>query len=358
MRNELLFCISLNLLVSSFLIVSLSIKPVHASAPYLQFVREYYYCPLINSNPHGKFNLIVDICKLVNDGSSDYDWYFYSNIPAGSEGMRMQTVPGCVAYGSNWETAHIWSKHTVRGAGTYRWLVDYGPTTTNGWDSSTESASVTITSEGETGVSFGQSYTYQIPYIKVLDYSDFSAHRAYWQHNFNTERDPKGAPSDTTYLARPAFIVKTRQNQWSYVDGWYQVEFGHPVWFWWEYQPFEAIVYLDAQRVGDGDIPTKITIQSYRTTDIYSRSHGMAIDQDLPENWWQYSGYEFKVTSQAFIYETWVYLTSGSHFVEYAASGYVPNYAWHAKIYVNGILKAEGDVGRNNANHLRAYFSV
>jgi hypothetical protein len=42
--------------------------------------------------------------------------------------------------------------------------------------------------------------------------------------------------------------------------------------------------------------------------------------------------------------------------VEYAASGYVPNYAWHAKIYINDVLKAEADVGRYN--HLRVYFEV
>jgi len=102
--------------------------------------------------------------------------------------------------------------------------------------------------------------------------------------------------------------------------------------------------------------PIKITIQSQPTTDYYSRSHGMSIDEPLPNNWWEYSGYEFKVTWQAFTYEKTVYLTSGSHYVEYAASGYVPDYAWHAKIYINDVLKAEGDVGR--FTHLRADFTV
>lgn len=39
-----------------------------------------------------------------------------------------------------------------------------------------------------------------------------------------------------------------------------------------------------------------------------------------------------------------------------AASGYVPGLAWHAKIYINDVLKAEGDVGR--FNRLRANFAV
>jgi hypothetical protein len=90
---------------------------------------------------------------------------------------------------------------------------------------------------------------------------------------------------------------------------------------------------------------------------VLGRSHGMAIDQPLPDYWWQLSGYEFKVTGNAFTYDTSVtFGTIGTHYVEYAASGYVPNYAWHARIYVNGNLLGEGDVGRNQ--HLRVYFTV
>lgn len=101
----------------------------------------------------------------------------------------------------------------------------------------------------------------------------------------------------------------------------------------------------------------KIKIEAWPTTDIYSRSHGLAIDQPLPNDWWNYPGYEFKVTGSAFTYETSVTIdTLGTHYVEYAASGYVPNYAWHAKIYINDVLKAEADVGRYN--HLRVYFEV
>lgn len=214
---------------------------------------------------------------------------------------------------------------------------------------------MSVSAEGGPGAGFSQSYTYSIPYIKVIDKSDFAEHRAYWEHDFNEQNDPGGSPSDSTYLARPAFVVKTTQDSWTFVDGWYKVDWGHPVWWWWEYAGFESdTLYLDAQK--SGDVHTKITIQSQPTTDWLWRSHGMATDEPLPNNWWQYSGYEFKVTRSAFTYEKWVYLTYGSHYVEYAASGYVPNYAWHAKIYINDILKAEGDVGRYT--HLRADFAV
>ena len=47
---------------------------------------------------------------------------------------------------------------------------------------------------------------------------------------------------------------------------------------------------------------------------------------------------------------------TGSHYVQYAASGFLPNYAWHGKIYINGVLTAEGDVGRDNP--ITAYFTL
>jgi len=130
--------------------------------------------------------------------------------------------------------------------------------------------------------------------------------------------------------------------------------------------PFEAIwtaVYdleskvdvLEA-RIRALEGPTKITIEAYPTTDFYLRYHGLSIDEPLPDMWWLYDDYNIKTTGSAFTYEKTVVLECGSHYVEYAASGYPPDYAWHARIYVNGILKAEGDVGRHT--HLRAYFNV
>lgn len=335
---------SLNLLLALALIGVFSIESAKATTPYLLQVAEYNYSPLLDSNPHGRLNLIVPIKKLICDGVSDYDWYFYE--------VRTQTVPGRIAYGSNWRTSHTWAKHTVWSAGTNRWLVDYNPTTTSGQTTVGVSLSAAAGPQGPSA-GYSISWSYTISDVQVLDESDFSVHRAYWRHEIAEDKNV----GMYTYMSEPGFVVKTKQNLWSFVDGWYKVSWGQPVWLWWEYKDFESsILYLDAQM--SGDVPTKITIQSYPTTDSYLRSHGMAIDQDLPENWWQYSGYEFMVTSKAFTYEKWVYLTYGSHYVEYAASGYVPNYAWHAKIYINDILKAEGDVGRYNANHLRAHFSV
>lgn len=252
-HEKLLFCISLNLLLVLLLIGPSLIRQVRAQTPYLKFVKEYYYAPLLNSNPHGRLNVIVTICKLMNDGNPNYDWYFYSNNAQNMQGIRIQTVPGKVCYGSDWETAHTYAKHVVYNPSSLRrWLVDYDPTTTNGYNSATATAVVSVTSEGSGSMGYSISYTYSIPYIKVIDYSDFAVNRAYWEHDFNEKNDPVGAPSDSTYLARPAFIVKTVQNEWSYVDAWYSVMWGHPVLLGWEYQTFQAgPLYLDAYMSGD-----------------------------------------------------------------------------------------------------------
>ena len=101
---------------------------------------------------------------------------------------------------------------------------------------------------------------------------------------------------------------------------------------------------------------TRITIEAYPTTDFYLRYHGLSIDEPLPDNWWLYDDYNIRTIGSTFTYEKTVVLEYGSHYVEYAASCYPPDYAWHVRIYINGVLKAEGDVGRYY--HLRAYFDV
>lgn len=108
-------------------------------------------------------------------------------------------------------------------------------------------------------------------------------------------------------------------------------------------------------------IATTVKIESWRTTDTYSRSHGLSIDQALPVPWWPpyQSGYQFLVTSSPFTYNKEVFLPHGEqHFVEEAASGFVPSYAWHTKITItsaNGVTLAEADVGRDT--HIRVYWT-
>jgi hypothetical protein len=107
-------------------------------------------------------------------------------------------------------------------------------------------------------------------------------------------------------------------------------------------------------------VKVKIRVESTPTTDTWWRYHGLAVDQPLNEDFWISQPEKVIGVSppQPFTYEAELDLAPGKHTVEYATSGYVPDYAWHAKIYVNDKLVAEGDVGRAKENHLKAEFTV
>ena len=104
----------------------------------------------------------------------------------------------------------------------------------------------------------------------------------------------------------------------------------------------------------------KIKIEAWPTTDVYYRYHGLAVDQELNEDFWRSQPHKvIGVTPpQPVVFEKTLDLAPGEHTLEYATSGYVPDYAWHAKIYVDGKLAAEGDVGRYKQHHLKAKFTV
>jgi len=99
-----------------------------------------------------------------------------------------------------------------------------------------------------------------------------------------------------------------------------------------------------------------ITIQAFPVNDTTSRFHGLTVDVPLLDTFWETSkNYVFDETDEAFTYTTFANLTSGTHYVQYGVSTmeYLP---WHARIYINNVLEAEGDVSRYN--YLTAYFAV
>jgi len=106
-------------------------------------------------------------------------------------------------------------------------------------------------------------------------------------------------------------------------------------------------------------VKVNIRIESEATTDKYVRAHAKSIDKPLDDTGhWQETqpDYFLGYAGGSFTHEQTVELKPGWHYVEYAVSGYVPDYAWHAKIYLNDKLVAEGDVGRKT--HLRVKFIV
>jgi hypothetical protein len=103
----------------------------------------------------------------------------------------------------------------------------------------------------------------------------------------------------------------------------------------------------------------KIKVEAWPTTDTWVRYHGLGIDQAVNEDFWVSQPHKvIAVQGGYFTYETTVDLAPGDHTAEYANSGYVPDYAWHARIYVDGKLVAEGDVGKQKQSHLVAKFTV
>jgi len=103
----------------------------------------------------------------------------------------------------------------------------------------------------------------------------------------------------------------------------------------------------------------KIRIEAVSINDPYYREHAKGIDQPLNNtgHWRATQPDKFLgIIRGTTVHEETVELSAGRHYVEYAVSGYVPNYAWHAKIYINDKLFGEGDVGRRT--HLRVNFLV
>lgn len=109
-----------------------------------------------------------------------------------------------------------------------------------------------------------------------------------------------------------------------------------------------------------GMVKVTIRVVSWPTTDVWARYHGLGVDQELDETFWNTQPHKIigVTRPERFEYTTQVDLAPGEHTVEYATSGYVPDYAWHAIIYVNEQKVAEGDVGRFKQHHLRAKFTV
>lgn len=112
-----------------------------------------------------------------------------------------------------------------------------------------------------------------------------------------------------------------------------------------------------------------VTISILATsTDGFPRFHGLAVDGDLLSDFWLYQtdkmiGNTVDGEYSPFNWEGQFELTQGTHRVVYGNSGYAQGttpqggpWPWHTKIFVDGKLVGEGDVGREV--YLSANFEV
>ncbi len=99
-----------------------------------------------------------------------------------------------------------------------------------------------------------------------------------------------------------------------------------------------------------------ITTETTPVADSYVRYHGKSINQSLDTSFWSTQPEKVITTSgSSFTHTQVVGLPDGSNYVIWgnsAASGYI----WHTKIFVDGLLVAEGDVDRYH--QLRGNFTV
>lgn len=249
-------------------------------------------------------------------------------------------------------------------------IYDYSPHTTASDTGASVNIGFSVTSKG-VSVGVGYSWSWTNPGVRYDVGADYVNSKITWTETFrgpdyfwypwysgSTEAAHNSYNAKTTVIMRTplgnGLYISSLKSKWEKYDD--------TLTFLVFFLKVDRLIttYTDTFSVGQlGSIfKCIIKIQSWPTTDYYSRSHGLAVDKDLPEGWWTLQGYQFLVTGQSFIYTKTVYILPGNHFVEYAASGYVPNYAWHAKIYINDVFIVEGDVGRPSANHLRANFAT
>jgi len=104
-------------------------------------------------------------------------------------------------------------------------------------------------------------------------------------------------------------------------------------------------------------VKVNIRIEAFSVNDPYWRYHGKAVNQTLNADFWTTQPEKMIGTSttRSFSHEQTVDLPAGSHYVIYGNSS-IEEYKWHARIYVDGRLIAEGDVHRRS--FLRADFTV
>jgi hypothetical protein len=250
--SEVAYTVFLNLLVVSLLFLGVPVSAVEADEPYLQCVAEFYLCPVLAQDPYGKLNVIVTVSKLMNDWSDYYDWYFYGASPVGDPGISIQAVPGIVAYNSDYVTAYFDSNFYVKDwLGWVRELSDYGPNATDGYSTSNATANVTL-SGGYGDYKYNQSYSYDIPYVKVENYSDFSEHSARWRHDVN-EADDNEDTSECAYSAMPSFVVRVLEDNMVYAQVDFIVRWARCdlLWGWYGTDTCTGTYYIDAGMCGN-----------------------------------------------------------------------------------------------------------
>ncbi|WP_457750806.1 hypothetical protein [Thermococcus sp.] len=148
--------------------------------------------------PYGKLNVRTIYYKLINDGSSQYDWYDIH--------VRQQSVPGKELWNSDWRTSDMYTWIDANYHDQDGFLCDYEPTTTVG--TSTVGVAIgVVAGVKDAQVSVSQSWSYTTPDVRVYDEGDYSQELAKWWHDIAEDK----AVGKQTYQIEPGATLRFRE---------------------------------------------------------------------------------------------------------------------------------------------------
>jgi hypothetical protein len=156
-------------------------EPEHHS-PWWQWRYTFTFYSQTEYSPYGQFNIVTDYYRLEEDGTGTYKWY--------TAHYRVQSVPGYTAYGNDWVTDSIYTRHdadSYSGCGS-NILNDYDPTTTSGTQTVGVSVGVTYGEYGATVTSY-TTWSYSISDLVIQDTSNFGTQVACWTHDLDRDTD-------------------------------------------------------------------------------------------------------------------------------------------------------------------------
>ncbi len=151
-----------------------------------------------NWEPYGRLNVRTLYYGLIDDGSSQYDWYDVH--------VRQQSVPGKELWNSGWRTADMYTWIDADYYNPNGFLSDYEPTTTSGTTTVDVAIGIPAGERGAEG-SAPQSWSYTLPNVRVYDESDYSQELAKWRHDIAEDK----AVGAHTYQIEPGATLRFRE---------------------------------------------------------------------------------------------------------------------------------------------------
>ena len=186
---------------------SLEVQPLSSGA-YWGYVGQLDITTGDSWKPYGRLNIRTTYYKIIDDGSTAYDWYTVH--------VRQQSVPGEELWGSGWRTADMYTWMDADYYNSNGFLPDYAPTTTSG----TASVGVSVLMREN-------AWSYSLPDVLVYDQSDYSLELARWWHDIPEDKQA----GSKAYQIEPGATLRFPAQESKVWREHYGVRFGKPKWW-------------------------------------------------------------------------------------------------------------------------------